>query len=227
MNLQIDRPDADKLTKDANGVLSFVTAIVITDDQTYAMAADELKDVKAKYKALEDKRKAITQPIDTAKKEVMDLFRAPLATLEQAESALKRAMLDYTTEQRRIAAEAQKKLDEAAAAERKKLAEQAEQAAASGNEALAETLAATSQVLVAPVIQTEPAKQSGISTRTNWKAEVVSKAELVAHVAANPDLLELLDINQKALDAMARALKANLKLPGVKPVAVETLAARA
>lgn len=227
MNLNIAAPDGATLQADAASTLELAVSITIDSPAMYELAANELKEIKGKAKALEEKRKAITGPLDKAKKEVMDLFRGPLTTLEKAESAIKGAMLSYTNEQRRIAAEQQRELERTAQTERERIAAQAKQAAEAGDAALAATLETTAAVLTAPVAQAEPAKVSGIATRETWKAEVIDKAALVQHVAANLDLIDLLQIDQKALDSMARALKANLKIPGVRPVPTENLAVRA
>lgn len=227
MSLSYTVPDAKELQADAANTLELAVSFTIDSQQMYELAGGELKEISAKLKALESKRKAITGPLDKAKKEVMDLFRGPLATLEQAESAIKTAMLSYQSEQRRIAAEQQAAIDKAAKAEAARLEKQAETAQATGDVALAATLQATAAVITAPVVQAEPAKVSGISSRETWKAIVTDKLAFVQHVAANPELIDLLLVDQKAIDAMARALKANLNLPGITAQPVESIAVRA
>ncbi len=64
-----------------------------------------------------------------------------------------------------------------------------------------------------------------------WSAEVTSKVALVAHVAqmiASGDLslLGLLDVNQPAINAMAKLQKENMSLPGVRPVCSDKVAIR-
>jgi hypothetical protein len=67
---------------------------------------------------------------------------------------------------------------------------------------------------------------AGIAPREVWRARVTDKAALVAAVAAGKAPLALIEINQTALDGMARALKSELVLPGCEPVRETTIAAR-
>ena len=119
-------PDESSLSAGANAALRMAQTFAITSQDDYVLAADELKAVKAKHKALEERRVSITGPMNKALKAVNDLFRGPLAALEQAESTFKRSMLAWDQEQERIAAEERRKAEEAAAAERKRLADEAE-----------------------------------------------------------------------------------------------------
>lgn len=220
-------PSEAQLVSVSNPILETAQSFVIDSPVMYELAADELKTIKAKYKALEDQRKAITGPMDKAKKEVMDLFRKPLEMLEQAEGVIKRTMLAYANEQRRLQAEAQRQADEAAAAERKRMEEQAKAAEQTGDAASAIALQSASEMVVAPVVRIEPAKVSGISTRVIWSAEVTDKLAYLQHVLAHPELIDTIEISMKPLNQMATALKDKLAIPGVRAVASETMSARA
>lgn len=125
MKLELTTPDSGLLVAQAKGTLELVGTIVIDSQPMFESAAIELQGIKAKAKALDDQRKAITKPLDDAKKQVMDLFRQPLELLDQAEGLLKRSMLTYQSEQDRIRREEQRKLEEAAAKERARLAAEA------------------------------------------------------------------------------------------------------
>lgn len=226
MSLDNQIPSEQQLAQVSAPVLETAQSFVIDSPIMYEMAGDELKTIKLKYKQLEDQRKAITQPMDTAKKQVMDLFRKPLEMLEQAESAIKKTMLAYTTEQRRIAAEAQRKADEAAAAERKRMEEQAKAAQETGDAAAAVALQAASEMVVAPVVQLAPAKVSGISTTVRWSAEVTDKVAYIKHVLEHPELIDTVEISMKPLNQMATALKDKMSIPGIRAVATESMSAR-
>lgn len=137
---------------------------------------------------------------------------------------------------------------ERARLEQERLEQERLEAIAAGNTVKAETIAAKSEgvaaqaeakldgiaevaacVQVAPVVATiaEAPKVSGISTRGVWKATVTDMAAFLAHVAANPDLVGLVKVNETALNQMAKALKANLNIPGVKPEEERVMSARA
>jgi len=118
-------PDEATLSVGANSALRMAQTFVITGADDYSLAAEELRSASAKLKALEERRMSITRPMDAAKKAVMDLFRGPLAALEQAVDLYKRSMLAYDTEQARIAAEAKREAERLAQIERDRLAAEA------------------------------------------------------------------------------------------------------
>lgn len=64
----------------------------------------------------------------------------------------------------------------------------------------------------------EVAKFKGASVRKKWKAKVTDKAKLVAFIGANPQFLNLLEIDESALNKMAGAMEKNLEstLPGIE-----------
>jgi hypothetical protein len=135
------------------------------------------------------------------------------------------------------AAEARRQAEERAAAEREAARIEAEQLAAAGKQeeaqqardaaerAALETLAnaeaeaaaiqeVASVVSAAPV--QAPAKVSGTSIAGTYKGRVKDKLAFVQFVAANPMYLDLLDANETGLNAQARSLKQNLKMPGIE-----------
>jgi len=274
--MQLDDPQAQALAVKASRQLQMAQGYTIDSAMLYEAAADDLKAIKTQAKELEEKRKAMTIPIDNAKKAIMDFFRAPANYLEQAEQIIKGAMLAYQAEeekkrraeqaradelarqereriQREAAAAAAEaaRIEAEAAAERKRIADEAAAALAAGDAAEAERLqeaaaisltesviaaeqAAAEQAsarAVASIIMAPPVapvtKTKGIATVEKWKARVVDKAALIAHVAANPQYSELLTVNDTALNAQARSLKGSLLIPGVEAYPEQTISARA
>lgn len=71
---------------------------------------------------------------------------------------------------------------------------------------------------VAPVsVASNVPRVSGVTKpRDNWKAEVTSLMLLVKAVAEGKVPLQMVQVNQSALDSMARTLKTELRYPGVK-----------
>lgn len=135
----------------------------------------------------------------------------------------------------RAAAEAAKEQDAAKAEQMRREAaerlqrEQAEAAAQLQREQeQAAALAQQAQfVMAAPVPAEIATKAEGTSIREAWKAEVTDMAAFVAHVAAHPDLVRLLKVDQTALNQQARALKDALHYPGVRVYTEKSIAARA
>lgn len=231
MELTIQTPDDKKLVSEAQGALTLAEAFTIDSPEVYAYAADELKGIKSRIKALDDERKKITKPLDDAKKAVMDLFRKPIELLTQTENTYKRAMLAYDNEQRRIAAEQQAEIAKKAAAERARIeaeAKKAEQAEQAGQPEAAAALHTAAAIVTAPTVAPPVTKTAGISTRSVWKAEVTDKRALLEFVLANYDTFEhVVQPDMKAISELARAMKANLNVPGLKAVEEQTMSARA
>lgn len=251
-----DASAAIVLATKAQNALTTATDYVIDSPTMFELASEDLKQVKALQKEVEEKRTSITGPLNQAVKAVNDLFRSPKEYLEKAEATLKRAMVTWTSEQERLAAEARARAEAEARAERERLAaiereqaeaarkaqEEAQAAAAAGDQEAAAAAMAAAQaaqeqaavaamtanvVTVAPAVEA-PAKVTGISGRVNYSAEVTDLLALVQAVAAGTAPIECLQADAKFLGAQARAFKkAGQLYPGVMAVAERSISARA
>lgn len=147
---------------------------------------------------------------------------------ERIEAEAREAARKAHEEADRIAAEA---AAAAAAGDATKAAE-LEQAAISTAEAgavEARSIALTAELVTAapvPLASAAP-KVSGLSTRKNWKARCVDKMALIKFVANNPAFLNLLDVNQSALNQMAKAQKEAMQIGGVEAYPDDVMSARA
>ena len=81
--------------------------------------------------------------------------------------------------------------------------------------------------MVAPVIQREPPKVTGISTREVWKAEVTDLAALVKAIAEGKAPLALVQANTTVVGQQARSLKQDFVAPGIKVWSERQIAAGA
>lgn len=124
---ELTLPDVALMNRGADSALRMAQNFVIATDDDYALAGEELQNVKARLKRLEETRTGITGPMNKALDAINALFRGPRTVLESAEQAIKSNMLVYHNEQERKAAEARRIQEEAAAAERARLAEEARQ----------------------------------------------------------------------------------------------------
>jgi hypothetical protein len=112
----------------------------------------------------------------------------------------------------REAAEAVKAGDAGRAAE---LEVAAQQTVATAQEQAAEIQMAAAVIPTPAVVA--PSVPKGLSLRGKWKARVVDKARVVAFVAAHPEYLEILAIDESALNKLAGALQKKLPIDGVEP----------
>ncbi len=224
--LKVKRPD-EALFKQSNYMLDLAEDYKITTAKLAVSAGDDLKAVKALAKQLEEKRTAITQPLNQALREINALFKPAKDWLKQAEHLLKDKLLAYQAEQDRVARELQAKAEALARKEREKLERRAAKAEAKGKAEKAEVLRQVAETKTAPVIESAAPKVAGIIRRDVWKAEITDKEALLIHIVRErPDLLPLVKIDQSALNAQARRLKDKLNLPGVKTVKEASIAAR-
>jgi hypothetical protein len=131
-------------------------------------------------------------------------------------------------EARRLEEEARAAAAAGDAAKAQELEQQAQQEANAASDAAAEahSLATTAEVITMPV-QTQVTKVSGVHTSKTVDFEVASLHELVKHVAAHPELLNLVTADTVKLRAYVRGLGMNCQLPGVRVFEKKTLAARA
>lgn len=239
----------------AQRMLDLAEAYQIASPEMYQAAADDLRALKTRAKVIDDKRKSMVQPLDEARRAIQNFFRPAQDLYDRAEQIIKRAMIAYDDEQarirreeearqRRAIEEEQRRLaDEAAKAEadRKRLEEEARKAEAAGKHDQAEQLereaaarladtnaardaAASMPTTVVP--STEAPKAEGVSFTETWSAEVTDLMALVRAVADSKAPLACLVADMKVLNMQARALKAQLNLPGVKAVATKTVSAR-
>lgn len=189
-------------------------------------------------------KKAEDEKAAKARREAEERAAAERRELERQRQAAEAEQRRLAEEQRRAheeadrrAADARKAGDEAAAREAEEAAyaqareaDVAAQAAAEASQAAADRLELAE---IAPVSlpTVEPPKASGISTRQAWKAEVTDLHALIKAAAArlaegDPTLAALLIVDTKALGQLAKALKGQARIPGVRVFTEESLAVR-
>lgn len=226
-SVAIAAPSSADLQRGAASALDLVQSFEVVDAATFEIAADELKAIKRKIDALNEKRLGITKPLDAAKAAVMALFKPPIALLKQAEGILKQKMLGWQREEQRKAEEDRLARERAAQAERERLEAEAKALAAEGRTGEAAVKDQVAQMVVAPpAAEPAPPAVKGISTSTTVDFEVVDLLALVQHVAQRPELLALLAVDSVRLRAQVRATGMATNLPGVRVFEKQTLAAR-
>lgn len=226
LQVTVQHPTAAQLSRGAEAALQLVEDFEVVDAGSAELAGEELRGIKARAASLEDQRKAITKPMDDAKKAVMDLFRGPIDVLTKAEGILKGKLLAYQQAEAAKAREAQLAAERAAQADRDRLAAEAAELAAQGRagEAMVKEQVA-SMIVAAPPVVAEPPKLAGVSTRTSVEFEVVDLHALVKAVAERPELLGLLAVDSVKLRAYVRGLGTACNLPGVRVFEKQSLAA--
>jgi len=208
-------PDMAVETRRADIAMRMATSfIVITNQEDYVMAGEELQSIKTKINALEAKRQTVAGPLHKAWTAFNLLFKAPLDVLKAAEASFKRSMLAYSDEQDRIAAIAKKEADAAAALEKKRLEDEAraiETAAASERQRIADIEAAR---VTAANAERERLEQAAIAAQaSNDTAALAAIEQQVGTLIENGDLAAQQSREQSTqIDEAATSRSANLKM---------------
>lgn len=205
--------------RDPPALLNWANRLVISTQDDYEDAADGLKLVKLAGKKITDFFRPLKQKVDESKRALLDAERKLLGPLDQAEIKAKHAMLVWQKAQDAARQEEQRKLqsavDERARVQRETLEFEA---AFSTDQQLKAQAAAEAARVVAPLVTVpEAPKVAGVQTRKTWKCRVVN-ADLIPR--------DFLMIDQKKLDAYARAMREAAKVPGAEFWAEESLAVR-
>jgi hypothetical protein len=219
------KPEVRAIVDDARTLLAAAESFSVKNGEQYVDAAVRLKAVKAKQKDLKALREAITKPMNAALDAVRDLFARPEGALKTAETMLKGAMDEYDAAVELKRANAQRALDEEAERQRRKLEQQAQKARDKGQAEKAAQLNERASMVVAPIVQQESPRVSGIARREIWHAEITDFRALVRGVANGEVPLAALDANRTFLNGQARALRAELRYPGVRAVPERNIAA--
>lgn len=242
MSTDLVAPSKDALERDSRSWADKARGFAVTDKQSCENASYLLRSIKTLRgqvqawfaphveAAMETKRKA-----EAARKGLTDEQARIEAPLIDAESVLKRSLLDYEAqeerarlaEEQRLQAEAQRRAEEVtlAAAAAMEL-----EARATGNvEMLAEAADILEQPIEAPVVVVakQTAKVQGVTYRDNWKAHPsVNVKALAAAVAAGTVPETFLTVNMTAINQFARATHGAQPVPGVKFYNDRQIAAR-
>jgi len=166
--------------------------------------------------ALADLERQIHAVHDPAVEAALAAHRAAVAArkqllepVEQARSLLKKALIQWQTQQKELAAkaamEAQKAAMQAAEAARVQIAEQT-------------GVPPEEIAMVAPKVEPISAPKV-VAVRTIWQAEVYDLMALLKAIVDGQQPIEYVQPNMTALNARARADKTLMKVPGVRAIA--------
>jgi len=241
-------PEISKAQKIADDAFSIAESVVIDSPEMLQIAGEELQSIKKRSNEINEMRLDMTRPLDASKKRIMDFFATPLNRLAQAETLLRNGISVFQKAEREKQRQAQIEAENAARAERERLAKiaahaekEAQKAAKKGDEAAALKAAENAEQArqeielaeVAPIALPDvtQTKVAGISTRTTWKHEIDDFHALVTAAAegiAKQDysLAAYLLPNDKDIGAVVRALKSKARIPGVRVYSQDGLSVR-
>lgn len=210
-------------------MLERAKSMVIRDELSYEAAVELVKAIKDLRAEAEAHHRPVIQAALEAHRRALEAFRRIDDPLKAAETELKRRIAAWTAEQERLRIEAERRAREEAermAAEALEAQLEAMEAAGASVEELEAAIrSAEAMPVIAPRVVAPP-KPQGVAARKTYRAHVASLIDLIRWVAANPSHENLLQPNQPALNALARAQGASLSIPGVRVVVEESIAIR-
>lgn len=228
MELQIDTTSVEvesaPLLDSANGLLAAMEefrTIDVADEAKAAQAWEWLNTIAVEIKQREEFFAPMKKAAHEAHKVITARENATLQPLRDAKQIINAGLSARQKEVDRLKAiEAAQRAKAEREAEDKRRLEEAEALEAAGEHEEAEA------VIVAPVVHAPAPVVRKVdpreSFRETWKAEVTNLSQLIKAVAANPSLINLIGINQSALDGMARAQREHLAISGVRAVMTKT-----
>jgi hypothetical protein len=211
-------PTQDLLETQSLTLAEQAKALVISDQRSYELAAERLRGVAELRRQIIAHHQPIKQAARAAWERAIEAERWLLDPITTAENLYKTRIAAYEAEQRRIEAEKLRQAENEARlkaeAERERELEQAENEGADAEE----IAAMINEPLIVMPPRVEPTFQppKGVSTATTWKGECTSLSDLTRAVAAGQAPPNLVMPNETAINALARAVRNTLAIPGLK-----------
>ena len=198
--------------------------VAINSAETLESAGESMKMAAAQLKVLEKTRKDRNKPYQDYISAVNAAYKVATDELNKglkhAKSELSRYQFEVQEQQRKEAeaeaARIQKNAEKRAERQERKGDDEAAQRA----EDIRMQAEMEAESAKAAINTQEKPKADGVSTRKNWKAEVVDLGAFIGAIAAGKDprlKAELLKVNQPALNKLVKALEDGLKdVPGLR-----------
>ncbi len=202
------------------------STVVVSDQHTYNSAAELLMSIKALRGKIEDTFGPIQQKAHAAWKEVIAQRKKVEDPLTEAEATIKGKIGTFQVEQDRIRMAEERRLrDIEERRQAEEIEAQALEAEATGASVEEVTAILEQPIMIAPMMPA-PIKATGVSVRQTYKALCTNKMALIKAAAMDPRLLNLLDVNQVALNGFAKAMESGFKVPGCEVYVENIVAAR-
>ena len=219
----IEMPDKREMVTANEPVINSARCLVVSDRETHGVGLRLLQNLVAAEKTVRAKLDPIVDTAHKAHKMLTALRKELLDPIADAKAIVSSKLLDYE-EAAKAAAEEEARL---LAAQERHSEEERRLALACEAEQDGRILEANAILNEAPAevvvhVDAEVAAVEGVGkTYEIWSAEVTDLGALVAH-----GVEEYLLPNTVALNAIARAMKGGLKIPGVRAVCKTTRAVR-
>lgn len=209
--------DADNHQIESVQIMHKVALDITVENQTeYEYAADLLGDISSRIRQLDEMRKKLKAPILEAGRNIDNLFKKPIELGTAAKKTAQTKMLDYVAKVEQERQEAEAKAAREAEAHKRKAEDEALALIANGDDEGAQEILDNVDVMPVPTNVIEKPKAAGVSTRSNWKCEVVSMEKLLTAIITKKAPISLVQIDTVAANKFAKAIRNTLSVPGLR-----------
>ena len=220
LQVVLETPEAKRKREESLVLFRDAQLAVVESQETYdagTEAAQKIRNLRKFFSALLD---PIIKAQDYAHKVALESKRSVDQPLVNAELIWKQKLTGYELQQRRIEEETRRRKDAEHEQRQKEMADAMAADAKAKGATKAEQAAIVDEVVSEPPppVQSTFTRSTAVSSRETWTGEVTNFMELVKAVAAKKVGLNVLKVNQSALNGLATANKNQLSVPGVKAV---------
>lgn len=209
------------LEQEAVSVRSEISALTITDQASYDHAVEKRTAASGWLKNAREFFKGMKDPAYAAWKKICSNENLVCDPVESTIKHINGELIRFDNEQARLRREEQTRLDREARerAEAERIA-QAEEMKANGADEETVDAILEAPLQITEMVAAEPTyeKSKAVVYRDNWGGECFDLFKLVQAVAKDRSKIGLLQVNQPALNQMAKALKESMAIPGCRPI---------
>lgn len=231
-NLPAMREEMDPLLKQLVKLEDYALALHIVDNETYQYAIDMLDKVSDLHKLLESVSERFREPVYRAYVEVREEKQKVLASAEMAIEVLRKKLSEYVVLQEQLFQdELDKRLEDKKKETEERLMEEVAAAVEKGDTERAEKLFDVLEKRSYTIdieLPHGPDTPDHVTYREYWTAEIAepyskSIKELCGAIAEGRAPVDLIKLNQKVANEIARSLKDEMNVPGLRVIRKKSL----
>lgn len=225
--ITIEKPGPPEVVTLLSPLVAQAKEFQVTDIQSNTHALNRIKALRDGERQIKDYFEPARKAADSAKKEILAARDGLIGPIQQARIIYDRTADAYEQEQRTIALEEERRLQEIIRRQEEDRQLQDAIAAEEAGDTEQANLILEEKV-EAPIVTVAPqvATVKGVSKTTRWSAEVFDMAALAEYVATHPEWISLLDANMPNLNRLAVSQHEALSIPGVRAVSTSTRSTR-
>ena len=198
--------------------LTWADELVVENQGDLDEATGTISQMKKRTKAIEDARKFLVNPLNAHVKKINDIFRSPKANFDKAEAIAKGKCTAFVVAEQKRQREEQDRLDREAEKQRKFQQTLARKALENEDQEKAAQHMEKSHAVETPVAAPQAETSEGTHVTKTWVGEITNLRAFIGGISAGiiPFDPDMISISQSKLNEKARALKDQVKWPGVK-----------